>query len=187
MKKLITIVLTIFMVSAINAQIKNATAKIPGNTLISSIDPNLNLEKIKNHLKSGDYCYDLNLASTAIVPPKTGGVRLVPIVGYFSTSSLVERSNQLAISGNLLINTNGFRRGDGFTVFLGPESRDATKINKQAVYITWDLPSENLRTIQLKNVTIEYKPYGILIIGDYDYDGLLIAVSMTLTPKSCLI
>ena len=180
-------VLSVLMISATDAQIKKTKSRLPARTSIATIDPNLNLDKIKTHLKTGDYCYDLNLASTAIVPPKTGGVRLVPIVGYFSTSRIVVRSNQLAISGNLLKNTNSYRGGDGYTVFLGPDSRDSKKISKLGVYITWQLPGESLRTFQVKNVTIDYKPYGILIIGDYDYNGLLIAVSMTLTPKSCLL
>ena len=188
MKKLITtIVLLVFITTTVNAQIKKPRVKIPRNTPFSNIDPNLNLEKIKIHLKSGAHCYGFNLATTAIVPPKTGGVRLVPIIGYLSTNRIAERSEQLVISGSLLKNTNRYLGRDSYTVFLAPDNRDAKKINKLGVFITWRLAGENLRTFQLRNVAIEYKPYGILIIGDYEVDGVLIAMSMTLSPKPCLI
>lgn len=187
MKNLITTIIVIVLTfTALNAQINNIKVKIPTNRNLN-LDPNLNLEKIKGHLKSGDYCYEAQLGTTAIIPPKTGGVSLVPIIGHLISTNIKDGQGQLVVEGSLLSSMYGYAKGDEYTIYISPDSRDKTKIDAANIYILWRLPGERLRDFKLKNVSIQYKPYGIILVGNYEVNGILIGVNMTLTPTACLI
>ncbi len=176
----------VFAINITNAQIKNSKLKLPSDTNLS-IDPNLNLDKIKGHLKSGDYCYDAQVGTTAIIPPKTGGVQLVPVIGYLITNKIREGNGQLVVEGTLLKNTNGYTRGDSYTIYITPDRSDKKKIDKENIFISWGLSGERLGRFQLKNVSVQYKPYGIVLIGNYEVNGILIGVNLSLSPVACLI
>ena len=181
-----TIILLTLTFNIMNAQIKNDKLKLPSRNNLS-LDPNLNLDKIKVHLKSGDYCYDAQVGTTAIIPPKTGGVQLVPIIGHLMTNDIREGNGQLIVEGTLKNSTYGFARGDSYTIYITPESGDKKKIDKDNIFISWGLSGERLGWFQLKNVSVQYKPYGIVLIGNYEVNGILVGVNLSLSPVACLI
>lgn len=190
MKKLITtLVLVLITLTVSNAQIKKTKLKIPTNNRFPITSSNLDLEQIKSHIKSGKYCYELNVSSTAIIPPKHPA-RLKAIDAYFNTTRNVRvertylRSNGLLLRSDKSFNRN---RGNNYEVLIYPDRSDKRKIDKNQVKITWNIPEKGLKTFLLKNVSIQYKPYGILIIGDYEIDGIIFGVSIGLTPTTCLI
>ncbi len=190
MKKIIiTLVLALIVITVTNAQIKNTKLKIPNNNTFQVTSSNLDLEQIKSHIKSGKYCYELNVSSTAIIPPKHPA-RLKTIDAYYSTTRNVRversylRSNGLLLRSDKAFNRN---RGNYYEVLIYPDRSDKRKIDKNQVKITWKTPEKGLKTFHLKNVSIQYKPYGILIIGDYEIDGIIFGVSIGLIPTTCLI
>jgi len=191
MKKIIvTIVLIALAFNTGNAQIKkNTKLKIPTNNRFPITSSNLDLEQIKAHISSGKYCYELNVSSTAIIPPKHPQ-RLKAIDAYFNTTRNVRvERNYLRTNGLLLRSDKAFNRnrGNNYEVLIYPNRSDKKKIDKNQVKITWNTPEKGLKTFHLKNVSIQYKPYGILIIGDYEIDGIVFGVSIGLIPTTCLI
>lgn len=182
-----TLVMLVIVFNITNAQIKNNKLKLPSDNNLTSLDPNLNLDKIKGHLKSGDYCYDAYVGTTAIIPPKTGGVRLVPIIGYLMTNKITEGYGQLVVEGLLKNSTYGYARGDSYTIYITPERGDTKKIDKNNIFISWVLSGERLGRFQLKNASVQYKPYGIVVIGNYEVNGILIGVNLSISPVACLI
>jgi len=191
MKKLITtLVLVLITLTVGNAQIKkNTKLKIPTNNRFPITSSNLDMEQIKAHISSGKYCYELNVSSTAIIPPKHPQ-KLKAIDAYFNTTRNVRvERNYLRINGLLLRSDKAFNRnrGNNYEVLIYPDRSDKRKIDKNQVKITWNTPEKGLKTFHLKNVSIQYKPYGILIIGDYEIDGIVFGVSIGLIPTTCLI
>lgn len=190
MKKIITtIVLVALTFSMVDAQIKNTKLKIPNNNRFPITSSNLDLEQIKAHIKSGKYCYELNVSSTAIIPPKHPA-RLKAIDAYYNTTRNVRiERNYLRTNGLLLRSDKAFNRnrGNNYEVLIYPDRSDKRKIDKNQVKITWNTPEKGLKTFHLKNVSIQYKSYGILIIGDYEIDGIIFGVSIGLIPTTCLI
>ena len=187
-----TMVLALMVVTIGSAQIKPNRVKIP-----SKIDPkidltktnsNLDLEKVKKHIQDGKYCYRLNATSTAIFKPQG---RLVGAVdarlthnGYVKTERAYLRTN-----GKLLRSDTNYNnaRGNYYEVLIYPERNNPKKVDKNQVKITWRIPESQLRTFHLQNVSVRYKPNGILITGDYEVDGIVFGVCIALTPQTCLI
>ncbi len=191
MKNIITTVVIILITLTVgNGQIKkNPKVKIPAKNTITIGSSNLDMEKIKTHISSGTYCYELNVSSTAIIPPKHPQ-KLKAIDAYFTTTRNVKvERNYLRTNGLLLRSDKAFSRtrGNNYEVLIYPDRSDKRKIDKNQVKITWNTPEKGLNTFHLKNVAIQYKPYGILIIGDYEIDGIVFGVSIGLIPTTCLI
>lgn len=183
--------LSVFSLSTMNAQIPTTNKKIPSGIIINpnKLDPNLNLETIKNHIASGKYCYTINLSLTAIIPPKNP-TPLQAIDAYYSSTRYIKvERNYLRTNGLLVRSDKNFNRnfGNNFEVLIYPQRNDAKKVDENSVKLTWNIPESQLRTFNLKNVSVQYKSYGILIIGDYEVDGIVFGVSIGLIPTACLI
>lgn len=183
--------LSVLSLSTMNAQIPTNNKKLPSGITIdpNKLDANLNLETIKNHIASGKYCYTINLSATAIIPPKNP-TPLKAIDAYYSSTKYVRvERNYLRTNGLLVRSDKNFNRnfGNNFEVLIYPQRNDSKKVDKNSVKLTWNIPESQLRTFNLKNVSVQYKPYGILIIGDYEVDGIVFGVSIGLIPTTCLI
>ena len=196
MKKLVTVlVLSLVVIGSVNAQIKpkieQKKPKIPTKVNpkidITKVNSNLDLKKIKTHIKDGDYCYVLTLSSTVLFHPK-GRLPVRAIDARFSQQGYVTPiEGSLKSSGKLLRGDKSYRNGEGYTVFVNQDPRDPKKVHKYGVFVTWNSSDLDRRTQQLRNVIVAYKPWGILITGNYETDGSLIGISMALTPQTCLI
>jgi|GEM_PF-3725468 len=192
MKNLITtIVLALFVTAAASAQIKPNRVKIPTKVDpridITKVNSNLDLEKIKKHIQDGDYCYELKLSSAVLFHPK-GRLPIKAIDARFSQQGYTTViTNSLKSNGKLLRSDKSYRNGDTYTVFINQDPRDSKKVHRYGVFVTWNTSDVDRRTQQLKNVQVVYKPWGILITGNYEADGSLIGISMVLTPQTCLI
>lgn len=185
-KYFITIVIVALTCTSFNAQIKKITPTLPDNVNLSA---DLDLDKIKNHITSGEFCYEINLSSTVIIPPKYPK-KLAAIDAYYNTTKYVEvERTYLRSNGLLLRSDKNFNRinGNSYEVLIYPDRYDRKKIDKNQVKITWNTPERGLKTFLLKNVSIQYKPYGILIIGDYEIEGVIFGVNIGLIPTTCLI
>ena len=192
MKKIFLIIILI-LVGQISSygQIKNEKLKIPSKTKIdpSLLSGNLNLETIKKHITTGKLCYTVNLGLTAIFPPKNP-TPVKALDAYYSSTRYVKvERNYLRTNGLLLRGDKNFNRisGNTFEVLIYPDRRDSKKVDKNQVILTWRIPESQLRTFSLKNVSVRYKPHGILITGDYEVDGIVFGVSIALIPNSCII
>jgi len=192
-----TIILTILTVTVASAQIKNSNkiklhnrVNLPNNNL--NIDVNhqyLNLETIKANIKSGKQCYQINVSSTAIIPPKYPKA-VTAIDAYYSTGNYLKvEGKYLRTNGLLLRSDYGFKkyRGNNYEVLIYPSSYNKKEIDQRRVKITWHIPGQGVQTFMLRHVSIQYKTYGILIIGDYNVNGIIFGVSISLIPTSCLI
>lgn len=191
MKKIVLTLSIVFITTFSFAQIKNTTQKIPSGGGINPelLDGNLNLETIKKHINSGKLCYTLNVSMTAIVPPKNP-TPVKAIDGYYNSTKYVKvERNYLRTNGLLLRSDKEFNRnfGNSFEVLIYPQRRDSKKVDENQVKLTWRIPESQLRTFNLKNVAVQYKPHGILIIGDYEVDGIIFGVSIALIPNGCII
>lgn len=172
-------------------QIKNEKLKVPSKTEINPalLDGNLNLETIKKHIATGKLCYTVNLGLTAIFPPKNPKPVKALDAHYSSTKYVKVERNYLRTNGLLLRSDKNFNRnhGNNFEVLIYPQRNDSKKIDKNQVKLTWRIPESQLRTFHLENVSVRYKPHGILITGDYDVDGIVFGVSIALVPNGCII
>ena len=191
MKKTI-LTLTMVLISAISfAQIKNTSKKIPtgGGINPQLLDGNLNLETVKKHINSGKLCYTINASMTAIFPPKNPSPVKAVDAHYNATKYVKVERNYLRTNGLLLRSDKNFNRnfGNNFEVLIYPQRSDSKKVDENQVKLTWRIPESQLRTFNLKNVSVKYKPHGILIIGDYEVDGIIFGVSIALIPNSCII
>ncbi|NER18697.1 hypothetical protein [Spongiivirga citrea] len=191
MKNFITICLMLlFTISIVNAQIRR-DIKLPKKTPITKYDlnNNLDLEKIKNHIKSNKFCYTVNVSSTAIFAPKYPNPVKAVDAYYTSTKYLKVERSYLRTNGLLLRSDKTFNRsqGNNYEVLIYPDRRNPKLVNKNQVKLTWRIPESQLRTFNLKNVSVQYKPHGILITGNYEVDGIVFGVSIALVPTTCLI
>ncbi len=191
MKTFITsIVLVLLSITIANAQIRR-DIKLPKKNPITKLDlsNDLDLNKIKKHIKDGKFCYTVNVSSTAIFPPKYPQAVKAIDARYSSTRYLKVERNYLRTNGLLLRSDNGFNRnrGNNFEVLIYPDRRNSKLVDKNQVKITWRIPESQLRTFNLKNVSVLYKPHGILITGDYEVDGIVFGVSIAVIPTTCLI
>ena len=191
MKKVIYTIVLLFLGVTLTAQIKNEKLKIPSKTEIdpSLLSGNLNLETIKKHITTGKLCYTVNLGLTAIFPPKNP-TPVKALDAYYSSTRYVKvERNYLRTNGLLLRGDKNFNRnfGNNFEVLIYPQRNDSKKVDKNQVKLTWRIPESQLRTFNLKNVSVRYKPHGILITGDYEVDGIVFGVSIALIPNSCII
>ncbi|WP_405248048.1 hypothetical protein [Cellulophaga sp. Asnod2-G02] len=185
---IISIVLTGISVSS--AQIRNENIKIPSKTPIdpSLLDGNLNLETIKKHISSGKLCYTINMGLTAIFPPRN----LTPVKAidtrYAATNLVMVEQNYLRSNGLLLRSDKNFNRnfGNNFEVLIYPKRNDSKKIDENQVKLTWNIPESQLRTFNLINASIRYKPHGILITGSCEVDEIIFGISIALIPNSCI-
>ncbi len=149
----------------------------------------LNLETIKSNIKSRKKCYNIDVSSTAIIPPKYPKY-VKSIDAYYSARGYVfVELNYLRTNGLLLRSDVSFSKfkGNNYEVLIYPESNNKKKIDKNRIKITWHMPDQGVQTFNLRHVSIQYKTYGILIIGDYDINGVITGVSISLTPTNCLI
>lgn len=191
MKKIILVLSIVLITTTSFSQIKNTNSKLPSGVNINPqlLDGNLNLETIKKHIKTGKLCYTINTSMTAIFPPKNP-TPVKAIDAYYNSTKYVkvERS-YLRSNGLLLRSDKNFNRnfGNNFEVLIYPQRRDSKKVDENQVKLTWRIPESQLRTFNLKNVSVKYKPHGILIIGDYEVDGIIFGVSIALIPNSCII
>lgn len=193
MKKVITL-FSIFLLTvlSVQAQIKKPVIKLPNNNNLEGLSSNLDMNQIKNHINTSTFCYKVNLTSTAIIPPNTSssGQILTAIDTYYThTGYLKTEKNYLRVNGLLLRSDKGFSRhsGNSYEVLLYPDSSDSKKIDKNMVKITWRTPEKGLKTFHLKHVDVQYKSYGILIIGNYEIDSIVFGVSLSLIPTTCLL
>jgi len=191
MKNLILIIAIVLTgISVSSAQIRNENIKIPSKTPIdpSLLDGNLNLETIKKHISSGKLCYTINMGLTAIFPPRN----LTPVKAidtrYAATNLVMVEQNYLRSNGLLLRSDKNFNRnfGNNFEVLIYPKRNDSKKIDENQVKLTWNIPESQLRTFNLINVSIRYKPHGILITGSYEVDEIIFGISIALIPNSCI-
>ncbi len=186
----LTLVLLALTATTLQAQIKKPVLKLPNDRNINlSLNGNLNMEIIKNHINSGKYCYNLYLSTTVIIPPKNGK-HLKEIIGYFGGGKYVKTErNYLRVNDVLLRSDKRYNRsqGDNYEVLIYPERSNPKNIDKNQVKLTWRSPERGLKTFHLKHVSIQYKPYGIIITGDYELDGMIFGVSISLAPGTCLI
>ncbi|QXP50492.1 hypothetical protein [Cellulophaga sp. HaHa_2_1] len=191
MKNLILIIAIVLTgISVSSAQIRNENIKIPSKTPInpSLLDGNLNLETIKKHISSGKLCYTINMGLTAIFPPRN----LTPVraidARYAATNLVMVEQNYLRSNGLLLRSDKNFNRnfGNNFEVLIYPKRNDSKKIDENQVKLTWNIPESQLRTFNLINVSIRYKPNGILITGSYEVDEIIFGISIALIPNSCI-
>lgn len=192
-----TILLIVLAFTSANAQIKkinrskiNKTVNIKQNKINYNFkNQYLDLETIKSNIKSGKKCYALNVSSTAIVPPKYPK-SVKAIDAYYSTSQYIRVERDYLRSNGLLLRSDaGFAkyRGNNYEVIIYPLSRNKKEIDQRRVKITWNIPGSGVQTFTLRHVSIQYKTYGILIIGDYNVNGIIFGVSISLTPTGCLI
>jgi len=188
MKKVTTsIILILLCIISLQAQIKKPNAKLP-NKPFPITSSNLDLEQIKGHIKAGTFCYETKVSTTAIIPPKSPR-RLKAIDGHYSTRKYLKvELSYLRTNGLMLRSDKSFdrHRGDNYEVLIYPDRSDKRKVDKNQVKVTWRTAEMGLRTFNLNNVSVQYKPYGILIIGDYETDGTVLGVSIALTPSACL-
>ncbi|WP_027077649.1 hypothetical protein [Maribacter antarcticus] len=192
MKKLTSALALILTATTISfAQIRNENVKIPpkGTVNLANYDGNLNLETIKKHITSGKLCYTINLSLTAIMPPKKATPVKAIDTHYASTKYVKVEREYLRSNGLLLRSDKRFNRnfGNNFEVLIYPQRNDKKKVDKNQVKLTWKIPESQLRTFNLKNVSVQYKPHGILITGDYEVDGIVFGVSIALIPNSCIL
>ncbi len=179
--------LILFCFTSLQAQITKKKGALP-NKPFPITSSNLDLEQIKGHINAGTFCYEINVSTTAIIPPKSPR-RLKGLDGYYSTSKYVKversylRSNGLMRRSDKNFDRN---RGDTYEVLIYPSRSDKRKVDKNQVKLTWRSTEMGLRTFHLKNVAVRYKPYGILIIGDQEIEGTVFGVSIALTPATCL-
>ncbi len=194
MKKTFTLaVLFLFALASVQAQIslpnngKDTRVKIPQQTRnIGNLLPHLDLESIKNHIAEKKYDYHINLTLTAIIPPKHP-TRLKAVNMYYKANNDVKvERNYLRVNGLLLRGDHAFRvsSGNNFEVLIYPDRNDKRFIDKNGIKITWRSPEKGLQTFNLKNVSIQYKKYGILIIGEYEIDGIIFGASIALHPTT---
>lgn len=192
-----TILLIVLAFTSANAQIKkinrskiNKTVNIKQNKINYNFkNQYLDLETIKSNIKSGKKCYALNVSSTAIVPPKYPK-SVKAIDAYYSASQYIRVERDYLRSNGLLLRSDaGFAkyRGNNYEVIIYPLSRNKKEIDQRRVKITWNIPGSGVQTFTLRHVSIQYKTYGILIIGDYNVNGIIFGVSISLTPTGCLI
>ena len=179
---------TIFCMVALEAQIKKPMVNVPGGSELK-LTTDLNLETIKGHIRNKTFCYTLHLSSTAIVPPKHPQPLKALDAYYSSTNYVIVERDYLRSNGLLLRSDTGFNRnaGNTYEVLIYPERADKRNVDVNRVKLTWRSPERGLNTFHLKNVSVSYKSYGILIIGDYEIDGLVFGVTLALTPGSCII
>jgi len=193
---IITILLITITLTSVNAQIKVKNNAIKNkinlgyNKTHLSFGP-LNLLTIKNNIKNRKSCYVMHLSTTAIIPPKNGQY-LKDMVGYFGGSKYVKfERNHLRINDLLLRSDKNFSKlyGNNFEILIYSDIRNPKEINKNMVKLSWKLPETGniVQTFNLRDVTIIYKPYGILITGNYNINGVLFGVSISITPSTCLI
>ncbi len=199
MKTLVTTICLFLCIGmgALNAQIKKPrispnTANIPSRPVSlpsGTLNNTINLESIKQHLKNKKMCYVTSLAAN-VTFPAGGGNRVKNIQGRFVDGSIREERNYLRLNTKLLRSDQGFNtsRGDTFEVLIYPDRSNAQLVDKNQVKLTWRSPENGLKTFNLRNVSVSYKPYGILITGDYEIDGkTLVGVSIGIIPEACLI
>lgn len=186
-KTTITFLLIFFCLCGLQAQITKSKGAL-SNKSFPITSSNLDLEQIKGHIKAGTFCYEINVSTTAIIPPKAPR-RLKGLDGYYNTSKYVKiersylRSNGLMLRSDKNFDRN---RGDTYEVLIYPSGSDKRKVDKNQVKLTWRSTEMGLKTFSLNNVSVQYKPYGILIIGDYETEGTVLGVSIALTPATCL-
>lgn len=199
MKTLVTTICLLLFIGtgAMNAQIKKPkispnTGNIPTrpvNLPPGTLNNNINLESIKQHLANKKVCYVTSLAAN-ITFPAGGGNRVKNIQGRFVNGGIKHERNYLRLNTTLLRSDRGFNtaRGDTFEVLIYPQRSNAQLVDKNQVKLTWRSPENGLKTFNLKNVSVSYKPYGMLITGDYEIDGkTLVGVSIGIIPEACLI
>jgi hypothetical protein len=193
MKNLVKITLVLFccalMPVKMEAQIKKNKKGIPTQTLPQgTLNGNLNLERIKQHLKNNKMCYVTTVSTTAIFDPKHPKP-VTDVVGYFVSNELRQERDYLRVNAKLLRQDSRFSssRADNYEVLIYPQRSKKDLVDVNRVKLTWRSPEKGLKTFLLQNVHVQYKPYGILITGDYLLDGALVGVSIGLMPEACLI
>jgi len=199
MKTLVTTICLLFFVGigTVNAQIKKPKIPITNGTTITkplnlppwALDNNLNLEKIKQHLKNRKMCYMTSLATNVIFP--SGGGKVVRnMQGRFASSSIFHERDYLRLNTRLLRSDKRFNpsQADTYEVLIYPQRSKSHLVDKNRVKLTWRSPENGLNTSYLKNVSVQYKSYGILITGDYEINGkTMVGVSIAITPQGCII
>ena len=187
MKKSINLLFTTLCIIGMQAQIK-PTTKLPNKNPFPISSSNLDLERIKQHITSNKFCYEVSMSSTAIIPPKQ--LKAVKAVdGYFSSTKYVKvERNYLRMNGLFLRSDRAYNRsrGETYEILIYPNRSDKRKIDLNQVKLTWRSAEKGLKTFLLKNVNVQYKPYGIVIIGDYEIDGMIFGVTIGLKPGDCL-
>jgi len=193
-----TLAIIIFTITSVTAQIKvNKLPKkinLPNDKVYFNPNQYLDLETIKRDIKSGKKCYKINSSSSAIIPPKYPK-RVKAIDAYYTSSQYVRVEGVYLKSNGLLLRSDaGFSkyRGNNYEILIYPSSANKKEIDQRRIKITWNMPNEGTQTytrqtFTLRHVSIQYKTYGILIIGDYNINGIIFGVAISLIPTDCLI
>jgi len=183
-------------VGTLNAQTKRSkvtrpTTPIPSRPITlppGTLNGNLNLEKIKQDLKSGKLCYMTTLSTNTIFPPKNPKA-VKDIVGYFISSGIRHERNYLGVNAKLLRSDKRFSSSsaDYYEILIYPQPGKPQLVNKNQVKLTWRSAENGLKTFNLKNVSVQYKPYGILITGDFEIGKkTMTGVSIGIIPQQCI-
>jgi len=192
-------IIAVLTITVANAQIKNSnkinlhkTINLPKDKVYYNPKQYLDLETIKSGIKSGKKCYNINLTSTAIIPPKYPKMVQAVDAYYMGNRYVKVERDYLRSNGLLLRSDAGFKRykGNNYEVLIYPNRYNKKEIDQKRIKITWHVIVNGTRSIQtflLRHVSVQYKPYGILIIGDYNVNGIIVGVSIAITETTCLI
>ncbi len=192
------LIIALLAITSATAQIKtkvikrNNKIKIRRNQPTINLKQYLDLETIKKNITSNKACYAITLTSTAIIPPKYPKMVQAVEAYYIGNGYVKVERDYLRSNGLLLRSDAAFERykGNNYEVLIYPNRNNKKEIDQKRIKITWHVNVNGTRSVQtflLRHVSVQYKPYGILIIGDYNVGGIITGVSIAITETTCLI